>query len=142
RRTVADCLRKYFCVPTVIIVSYHAARSRVSPPSMQGVQEMKARLFGLGPTVLVLSLAALLVATFASAQNAASQAKPKCVGCSPDGNTTPRTADGHPDFSGLWNNGLVGGAISRDVNGSVLFDFGGGPRDPAAQALNLAPAGR
>jgi len=72
------------------------------------------------------------------AQNA-SNAKPKCIGCSLDGKTTPRTADGHTDLSGLWNNGLVGGSFAKSADGSGFFDFGGGPRDPDAARLNLGP---
>jgi hypothetical protein len=32
-----------------------------------------------------------------------SPSKPGCIGCSVDGQTTPRTADGHPDLNGFWN---------------------------------------
>ena len=49
--------------------------------------------------------AAFLVAFLLTSKPAATQsetAKKLCVGCSVDGKTTPRTADGHPDLSGFW----------------------------------------
>jgi hypothetical protein len=47
--------------------------------------------------------------------------------------TTPRMADGHPDFNGFWSNpqqnsedgGSPGQLGFRSPDGSVLFDFGG-----------------
>src|SRR5262245_9071228 len=33
----------------------------------------------------------------------ASQSGAPCLGCSTDGKTTPRSADGHPDLSGYWS---------------------------------------
>ena len=58
-------------------------------------------------------IAVALVAGLAVSANAAQNpdsgkqdkhaASPRCVGCSVDGKTTPRTFDGHPDFSGFYN---------------------------------------
>ena len=61
---------------------------------------------------------------------AAAKALP-CIGCSVDGQTTPRTAAGHPDLNGYWygrprvasksvNSGRV---LHRYANGSIVFDF-------------------
>ena len=85
---------------------------------------------------------ALLISWAAAAQNAspgAASAKKPCMGCSVDGKTTPRTADGHPDLSGLWNNNIVGGSFAKAGDGSTVFDFGGGARDPEVAALNRVP---
>jgi hypothetical protein len=60
----------------------------------------------------------------------------RCAGCSADGKTTPRTADGHPDFSGFYNNADVyhgdpkeekphEHVVNRLQNGSVFLDYGG-----------------
>jgi hypothetical protein len=84
----------------------------------------------------VLSAAVLLVLGFAmlsvpsqpaAAQNGAPAGKPTCIGCSVDGKTTPRAADGHPDLSGFWNDtaGLGNNIAGRGGDGSVLFDFAG-----------------
>jgi hypothetical protein len=97
--------------------------------------------------VVLLVAAGVLVPRPAAAQNSSVVAKPDatskkalCIGCSVDGKTTPRTADGHPDLSGLWNNNIVGGAYNKTADGSSYFDFGGGQRDPEVVALNrVAP---
>jgi len=77
-------------------------------------------------------VAGLSLVSQSAAQNAASGPKPSCIGCSIDGKTTPRTADGHPDLSGFWGGGTTGSLSSRVVDGSVLFDFGGENRSEAA----------
>lgn len=73
--------------------------------------------------------------------------KPRCDGCSVDGKTTPRTPDGHPDFSGFYNlNAIYHGdpkeekpgqhVVSRNADGSVFFDYGGanqGAGNPEAE---------
>jgi hypothetical protein len=65
----------------------------------------------------------LLVPNSTSAQ-AESGAKVTCIGCSVDGKTTPKTADGHPSFSGFWNGGGGSGQFAqRAPNGSVLYEF-------------------
>jgi hypothetical protein len=88
--------------------------------------KMKRRAFGYGVLAAVLVAAlGLVLGSLAAAQKPA-EGKAACVGCSVDGKTTPRTADGHPDFSGFWNNPDPLGHISnRSDDGSVLFDFAG-----------------
>jgi hypothetical protein len=76
---------------------------------------------------------AVLVLRPAGAQNAAPGGTPTCIGCSADGKTTPRTDDGHPDLSGFWDNPFVPYSLRSD-DGSLLFDFGQGPR-PAAYGV-------
>jgi hypothetical protein len=58
--------------------------------------------------------------------------KVACLGCSVDGKTTPRLADGHPDLSGYWSGtprapGAAarksGEVFERGSDGSILFDF-------------------
>jgi hypothetical protein len=61
------------------------------------------------------------------------------LGCSLDGKTTPRLADGHPDLNGYWNGappqpgkapkakspagfGFAGGVFERDSDGSIIYD--------------------
>ena len=91
-----------------------------------------------------LAAAALMVAgcnrTAARPDSASASAKPPCLGCSVDGTTTPRTADGHPDLNGFWNGaapnpnapargnaarGNAGGGrvMNRYPDGSIIFDF-------------------
>jgi hypothetical protein len=75
------------------------------------------------------------------AQNGAPTASAPCIGCSVDGKTTPRTADGHPDLSGLWTNRGNGHLSARTDDGSVLFDFGGNnAARPAPAPGAAAPA--
>jgi hypothetical protein len=83
--------------------------------------------FAAGLVSIVPLAATLLVAVPGASQNKPAAPKGPCVGCSVDGKTTPRTADGHPDLSGYW--GGAGGANStrqfeRSSDGSILFDFG------------------
>jgi hypothetical protein len=82
---------------------------------------------------IVIAAAVLLTAC-----GRASQAKAPCPGCSVDGKTTPRLADGHPDLNGYWNGapraagatakkspagfGFVGGVFQRDSDGSIIYD--------------------
>jgi hypothetical protein len=125
---------------------------------------MKTRLIASG-MVALLPLALFSLAPASSAQTARQSAAPApaapkrwCSGCSVDGKTTPRTPDGHPDFSGFYNWGddhyigdtkaQTGGALtSRGEDGSVFFIFGGignggGEADapaPAARPGGAAP---
>ncbi len=108
---------------------------------------------------IAIVLAAGLVSVAAAQNSAGSKtdkaATPRCVGCSVDGKTTPRTFDGHPDFSGFYNRVDVyhGDAktekpgqhvITRTQNGSIFLDYGGAnlneafPAD-AAQSPNQPP---
>jgi hypothetical protein len=66
-----------------------------------GIWRFEAALSGAALLTVV-----LLASTPASAQDTAG--KKFCVGCSADGKTTPRTADGHPDLSGMWVGGFGG----------------------------------
>jgi len=80
--------------------------------------------------VAVVGLLFLFSFSVPAAQNTGGTTAP-CFGCSVDGKTTPRTADGHPDLSGYWgggNQGDTGHISARSADGSVLFDFGGANR--------------
>src|SRR5262249_25849069 len=87
-------------------------------------------------------LAVVLFGSRPAATQEAAAGKQLCPGCSVDGKATPRTANGHPDFSGYWGGGNVpppgaapagaaaggrgpgGAAFQRLSDGSILFDFG------------------
>ena len=90
----------------------------------------------LGATLLVVLL---FLSKPAAAQD--SVEKKICFGCSVDGKTTPRTADGHPDLSGFWGGGaapapgapargaaapaaggFAGPSFQRYPDGSIVFD--------------------
>jgi hypothetical protein len=62
----------------------------------------------------------------------------RCMGCSVDGKTTPRTADGHPDLSGVWDNPFAGVVATRP-DGSYSFRLGV-PKDPNKPARVRTPA--
>jgi len=65
-------------------------------------------------------LAVMLIASLpAAAQDAKPAAKGPCVGCSVDGKTTPRGADGHPNLNGFWNNLQIAGTenFERSADG-------------------------
>lgn len=104
---------------------------------------MKSQLLSYS---LVAGAAAVLFSLVAlpAAQNGTS-AVAGCAGCSVDGKTTPRTADGHPDLNGYWgggNQGDAGHISSRSSDGSVLFDFGGANRpekDPTDEVGQRLP---
>ena len=86
---------------------------------------MKYRLIRCG--VVVLGVLALV--SISGAQNAAPVAKPSVS------QLTPRTADGHVDFSGFYNRTHFYGdakeerpgehIVTRTGDGSILFDYGG-----------------
>ncbi len=98
----------------------------------------------LGTGTVAVAFAAVASLAFAgcnqtTARADAPAAKPPCVGCSVDGKTTPRSADGHPDLNGFWNGaapnpnapargngrGNAGGGrvMNRYPDGSIIFDF-------------------
>jgi hypothetical protein len=87
--------------------------------------------------------ASLLVFMIAGAQNQPPTGKAPCLGCSLDGKTTPRMADGHPDFNGFWGGGNGGGGLQnlsgRESDGSVLFDFAGGTVDEQGRTRSSQP---
>jgi hypothetical protein len=93
--------------------------------------------------VVAAALACLPLASlkFALAQNPPTAVKVPCVGCSPDGKTTPRMADGHPDFNGFWGGGATGGdhIAEAAADGSKLFDFGGNDVDDKGQTRSSKP---
>jgi hypothetical protein len=90
-------------------------------------------------TLAAIAMAVLVVAACGETASAPSNASatPPCVGCSVDGKTTPRTADGHPDLNGYWSgappnpNAAAGGnagggggrVMNRYADGSIIFDF-------------------
>jgi hypothetical protein len=87
---------------------------------------------------VVAGLAAQSSAPGAPAASNANAAPDKkwCSGCSVDGKTTPRTPDGHPDFSGFYNWGTDhyagnptsqtgGDVLSRTPDGSIFLLYGG-----------------
>ena len=104
---------------------------------------MKYRLISIGAATFALLVAVCLGSAPARSQNSAQPNKPACVGCSVDGKTTPRMADGHPDLNGFWGGGAGGGDSShvaaRGADGSVLFDFGGNQFDEAGATLSATP---
>src|SRR5579864_7306194 len=84
----------------------------------------------------------LMGLTLALAQNAPSDSKAACIGCSVDGKTTPRMADGHPDFNGFWGGaGGLANVTAKNADGSVLFDFAGGVVDSEGRTLSSIPEG-
>jgi hypothetical protein len=103
---------------------------------------MTYRLRGGSGAAALTAAALLLVAgcNRTAARTDAASAKPPCLGCSVDGQTTPRTADGHPGLNGFWNGaapnpnapargnagrGNAGGGrvMNRYPDGSIIFDF-------------------
>src|SRR5450631_2462308 len=83
--------------------------------------------YRFAPQMLVAAslLALLFVSSPVFAQTEAAAKKGPCTGCSVDGKTTPRQADGHPDLNGFWNNLQIAGTqkFERGSDGSILFDF-------------------
>src|SRR5690349_5585444 len=76
----------------------------------------------------------------ARSQEVAQASKPSCAGCSVDGKTLPRMADGHPDFNGYWAGG-GGDAVHVAALGpnGKLFDFGGNQLDKDGNTLSSTP---
>jgi hypothetical protein len=98
---------------------------------------MKYRLIGNIEAVAAVS-SLLVVFVVGRSQNAAQNKTafvgPSCIGCSVDGKTTPRTADGHPDLSGFWGGGPDASISTRSDDGSALYDFQG--EDPSGQFVH------
>ena len=92
-------------------------------------------------TYSVLAVAMVGGMSLVAAQNRSSAAKPwKCIGCSVDGKTTPRTPDGRPDLNGYWNPERVSQHVAgRSADGSVLFDFGGAQLTPEGTVSGSTP---
>src|SRR5438477_3079058 len=76
-------------------------------------------------------------------RTAAASATPPCLGCSIDGKTTPRTADGHPDLNGYWGDPESSDQSKhvgiRSSDGTVLFDFRGNDLGPDGRPLPATP---
>jgi hypothetical protein len=86
------------------------------------------KTYVVGCAAAAVGLLVVSLVSLPAAQNGAPSGNAPCFGCSVDGKTTPRTADGHPDLSGFWgggNQGDAGHISARASDGSVLFDFGG-----------------
>jgi hypothetical protein len=73
----------------------------------------------------------------ANSLKAATGPKKWCLGCSVDGKTTPRTPDGHPDFSGFWDIPFQG-VVEKRTDGSYGYFLGAA--GPAPKPANPSPA--
>ena len=85
---------------------------------------------------VMLVAALLFVSKPAATQNAAGMKK-FCLGCSVDGKATPRTAEGHPDLSGMWGGGFGAApapapAAAPAAGAAAAPAAGGGGRGGAA----------
>ena len=60
-----------------------------------------------------------------AAAQARAAGKDPCVGCSSDGKTTPKTADGRVNFNGFWNTpqGNSARQFEKYDDGSILYEF-------------------
>jgi hypothetical protein len=124
-------------------VMYDRGLQRTDP---EEGSKMKYHFWGLSVAGAAI-VAVLSVASMPAAQQATPDGPPTCIGCSADGKITPRTADGHPDLSGFWDDQDGGGnnLETRSEDGTVFFDFGGKrpaqiQRAPAAAPLAAASA--
>ena len=83
----------------------------------------------IGVSLLVIGVSLLAFLTMSAPVPADAQAravgKEPCIGCSADGKTTPKTADGKVDFSGFWNTpaGNSSRQFERHDDGSILYEF-------------------
>jgi hypothetical protein len=81
------------------------------------------------PALSVIGVSLLAFLTMSAPVPADAQArtvgKEPCIGCSADGKTTPKTADGKVDFSGFWNTPAGNSArqFERHDDGSILYEF-------------------
>jgi len=88
---------------------------------------MKNTILLIGALVLVVIVAVTLMQG-QKQTTLAVDGKP-CIGCSVDGKTTPRMADGHPNLNGYWSTPRrttddPGQFLNREADGSFLFEFG------------------
>lgn len=75
-----------------------------------------------------MALASHSAAAQGTAVNANKDGKPTCIGCSTDGKITPRTADGHPNLSGFWDNPFL--VDAKRTDGSLTVNFGAAANPP------------
>jgi hypothetical protein len=115
---------------------------------------MKARWISyLLSAVGLVGVLSLMLVSSPAAQNQATAAKPK-ADVKPENMPTPKLADGHPDFSGFYNNtdryrgdfnDVESGAhvIDRTSDGNIFFDYGGANVGPglvaAGESTNQPP---
>src|SRR2546428_9718211 len=76
---------------------------------------MKHRFLHLSLGTLVVVAACLVLTSWAQSQKAGSTPSAAI--------STPRTADGHPDLSGMWNAAGAGRVGTADESGNVNADF-------------------
>src|SRR5688572_8873372 len=78
-------------------------------------------------SMIGMSLLAFLTVSAPAAADAQARdvSKGPCIGCSADGKTTPKTADGKVNFSGFWNTPVTSAArqFERHDDGSILYEF-------------------
>src|ERR1700720_4870555 len=92
---------------------------------MARTERAPAKLRRAGGILVLATLAAMCVSIAAAAQEekkSAGDSAPSAFHPLPKGGPTPRTADGHPDLSGVWFPGTTGGYSTSSSAAQRQFD--------------------